>query len=149
MAPTCRAGVASAVCLGRAPFTPRVRAVRLQQSMKSSFLQLEGGEFISRTPEFAAKRIVVPRAERRSSTSPMAFQKVLIANRGEIAVRVIRACRELGLKTVAVYSEVDADSLHVQVGSSSRPVHGRHAVNLHAWIRLHHRSSNVLLSLLA
>jgi acetyl-CoA carboxylase biotin carboxylase subunit len=43
------------------------------------------------------------------------FKKILIANRGEIALRVIRACKELGIKTVAIHSDVDAESLHVKV----------------------------------
>ncbi|KFZ27002.1 MAG: Biotin carboxylase [Candidatus Izimaplasma bacterium HR2] len=52
------------------------------------------------------------------------FQKVLIANRGEIAVRIIRACKQMGIETVAIYSVADKDSLHVQIADDAVCVGG-------------------------
>ena len=52
------------------------------------------------------------------------FKKILIANRGEIAVRIIRACNEMGIQTVAIYSQADKKALHVQLADESYCIGG-------------------------
>ena len=52
------------------------------------------------------------------------FSKILIANRGEVAVRVIRACKEMGIQTVAVYSKADKSALHVEMADESYCIGG-------------------------
>ena len=47
------------------------------------------------------------------------FKKILIANRGEIAVRIIRACREMGIETVAVYSDIDKEAMHSEMADEA------------------------------
>jgi len=50
------------------------------------------------------------------------FKKILIANRGEIAIRIMRACKELGIRTVAVYSDADKNSQHTQFADEAIPI---------------------------
>ena len=52
------------------------------------------------------------------------FKKILIANRGEIACRVIKTCNNIGIETVAIYSDADQEALHVKLADESKPLGG-------------------------
>ena len=65
------------------------------------------------------------------------MKKILIANRGEIAVRIIRACKEMGIKTVAVYSTADKSAMHTKIADEAICIGSEKSANSYFYVSLH------------
>ncbi len=95
-----------------------VEAMKLMNEIEADVVGYDRGDLPAERPAGRVRREALRDPAPLKRWIPM-FQKILIANRGEIALRIIAACKELGIATVAVHSEADRDALHVQAANES------------------------------